>query len=671
MNPNLQSAIRSLKSRAAAPWVVLILAALLRLSALDLAAFAYDDADVILRARAVARGELALAGALTSWGVPDPPLLVYLQAAVARVSSAPSVALASLGLMAMLNSLAVLGTYFMVARFFGWRLGLLAGLLYAVNPWAIYFGRRAWVEVQPLFTVLALWAALEVVAARRAGCALLFFVSLAAAVQARLLAVTYAPAALASLALGGRSWLSRWSVLGLVGGALFSLPYLVHLLAERETIAAALAEGNRGVAAVPSNRVLEFTWWFSAGLNLLPTPPRLATSLDVLGVALAAESWLAALLLIAGLAICLSRCIRRAASWRCYALILAWAALPLGLLAWQSSTVYLHYLVLLLPLPFVLMALPLDWLMNGRPILRWLAVVLFLGVALPQAAGWLALLRVLAIYDTKPVVEAPLRERRLLAELPRESAHSIGTGESYGVEVPLRFWLAIGERTRAELAAQPRPLLVVTAGDDPLADERPALLEAVLGRDLAPRYQPANSLVVPLGRPALLLITNDGESPVRLGTVGRQVAVIPLPTVARDDQDAVRLIDLPPRSAAEWAEAVRPETTVGGEEAERPFAFSVAERVSTGQTLGVLTLWQGPRAGFRRSVALIGPVGQRLAERDDPKRKARDLAADELLLTWHEVAVSNRAVAGHYRLVVETQPGQQVDLAPVLVRARP
>jgi 4-amino-4-deoxy-L-arabinose transferase-like glycosyltransferase len=685
----------------ALPLLVFAIAALFRFGALDMAAFTYDEADVILRARAVARGDFALAGAQTSWGVQDPPLLVYLHALVARLVSPPGVAVASLGLMALLNSLAVLATYVMVSRFFGRRCGLLAGLLYAVNPWAIYFGRRAWVEVQPLLTVLTLWAALEVVTAARRGHSTLFFVSLAAAVQARLLAVTYAPAALVTLLLGGRSWFSRWTLLGAIGGAALSLPYLYHLVSVRETIAAALAEGNRGVAAAPSLRVLEFTWWFSAGLNLLPTPPRLAGWLDALGLILQVESWLAASLLVGGLAICVNRCIRRDPAWKSYALLLAWTALPLGFVAWQSSTLYLHYLVMVLPLPFVLMALPLERLMGrpappapaptlseGRPLppapaptlgegrregaRRWSGVVLFLAVALPQTAVWIGLQQVLATYyDPDARLERDSPQRFLQTELASESAQRIGTGESYGVEAPLRFWLTVAQKTRAELAAHPRPLLVATAGADPLADDRPARLEAVLGADLGARYQGADSLVVPLGRPALVLVTSGNQLPIRSGRIGRQVAAIGLPKAAPGDQDAAYLIDMPARSPPEWIDSVRAGPSGYGGDNGGPIGLSNQGRVNVGQTLGVLTIWQGPRASFRPSVVLLGPQGQRLVEREEPRRKAVDLAEFDVLFVWHELPVSSRATAGRYSLVVEGLPNTPggVELGAVDVRA--
>ena len=64
---------------------LLLLAATLRLGALDLAAYTFDDADIVRRAREIAAGNLALEGGMTSWGIPDPPLLAYLHSLVARL----------------------------------------------------------------------------------------------------------------------------------------------------------------------------------------------------------------------------------------------------------------------------------------------------------------------------------------------------------------------------------------------------------------------------------------------------------------------------------------------------------------------------------------------------------------------------------------------------------
>jgi hypothetical protein len=672
MRPRLESAVtggtpdrRWTWLRTAAPWLVGGVAAAFRFSCLDLAAFTFDDADAIRRARALANGEAALVGGLTSWGIHDPPLLVYILATVARL---PSPVLASYVLMASINTLAVLGAYHLAARFFGWRYGMLAGLLYAVNPWAIYFSRRAWVEVQPALTVLALWAASEVAVAGRLRLGLAFFLALAAAVQARILALLYIPAALASIALGGRRWLSAWSVLGLLGGGLLALPYLVYVVTSHERIGAALAEGNRGIAAAPRQRALEFAWWITAGTNLLPTPAPGFGRQDLLGVTLRAESLLAAALLVAGVALCFIHCVRRQSGWERYGLLLAWTILPLALIIWQSSTVYLHYLVLLVPLVFLLVALPLDWLFN-RPRFGWLGVVLFLALTLPQVTAWVALQRTLQIYGAGETIEASMRQRRALAELARESGERIRTGETYGIEVPLRFWLAAADLARAEIAVAPRELLVAAKGSKPDAEEQPAMLAAVLGTELTPRYQPDSSLVVPVSRPALLLANSDVELPLTAERLGTRRAFIPLPVMAGETRNGIRLIDLPARSASEWA------ATLGAVfgDPNGSVAFGADRRVRAREALAVITLWPGPVEGLRPTVMLMGPNGRRLPERDSPRRQPADVPADHLLVMRHEIPVPEQAELAAHRLVAEPgtggSPTERIELRKVVVAA--
>ena len=190
------------------------LAAVARLWRVDLAPLRYDDVDVLSRARDVLERGLTLTGPLTSWGVPDPPGSVYLMLPAAL---APATATAAVVWVGLLNVAAVVLTYLLAERFFGRRMAFAAGLLFAVNPWAIYFSRRSWAEIMPLFTVVALWAAYEVVVARRAPWAVLFFVALAAQVQVRILALIFGPAALLTVAFwplrwgyAGRRWGSPW-----------------------------------------------------------------------------------------------------------------------------------------------------------------------------------------------------------------------------------------------------------------------------------------------------------------------------------------------------------------------------------------------------------------------------------------------------------------------------
>ena len=177
-------------------------------------------------------------------------------------------------------------------------------------------------------------------------------------------------------------------------------------------LAAIVAEGNRGVAEAPRHGVVEFSWWLSAGLNLLAMPGGETGWLDALGSAMQAQSWLVAGLLVCGVGLCLVEIVGRRSGWRRFALLLAWTFLPLELVGLQSSTVYLHYLALLFPLPFLLVALSLDRLAGFSRAGRWLAVVIGLVIVLAQAAAWVALERTLAIYDTDPTIEPRPAARR-------------------------------------------------------------------------------------------------------------------------------------------------------------------------------------------------------------------------------------------------------------------
>ena len=119
----------------------------------------------------------------------------------------------------------------------------------------------------PLFTVMALWAAYEVVVARRARWAVLFFVALAAQVQIRILALIFGPAALLTVVLWPWSWGIRWPAVGIALGALMTVPYLAWVGLNWDDFTAKLAEGNRGVADVPHHGAAELVLWVGSRLR--------------------------------------------------------------------------------------------------------------------------------------------------------------------------------------------------------------------------------------------------------------------------------------------------------------------------------------------------------------------------------------------------------------------
>ena len=518
------------------PLAIGLLAAALRLWAIDLAPFGYDEVDVLGRARAVVDGGLTATGPLTSWGIPDPPGSVYL---MAPPSLLPRPALAAAAWAALLNVAAVLMTWWLARRFFGPRVALVAALLYAVNPWAVYFSRRTWAEIVPLYTVVAIWAALEVVCHRRSVWAVPFFVALALQVNTRILALVYAPAALLALALFPRRWGWRWPLVGVALGTLISLPYLVYVAGHWSELAARLAAGNRGIDFDAQNSAPALLLWTAAGYGLLPASSRAAPWLDPLGRAAGLTLWLVAGLLLGGLAMTLRAVMRRCRDAPALLLPGLWLGLPFLTLMAQSSSVYLHYLVALFPAVFLVMGFPLGALLGSRRTgLRLVGGATLILLCAVQLATTGALYRVLAAYDPDETRAAPLELRQAAAALPREAADQLGTGERYGVELPLRFWQAVADATRTQAARiGVSDILILAGATDPLTAERPAILDYLLRPRLEPRFLQADTLVFPVDRPALVLETPDIDPADTLERFGPRLASIPVPSTNRTGRD--------------------------------------------------------------------------------------------------------------------------------------
>src|SRR5215207_10481685 len=126
---------------------VLVVASALRLPLPDLTPFGHDEALEAIRARPIWYGARPVESEITSWWIPDPAGLLYF---FALAEPFPQPAVARVLMVSALNVLSVVLCYLFTRRFFGARVGLIAGLLYAANPWAVTFARQPWVITQPL-----------------------------------------------------------------------------------------------------------------------------------------------------------------------------------------------------------------------------------------------------------------------------------------------------------------------------------------------------------------------------------------------------------------------------------------------------------------------------------------------------------------------------------------
>lgn len=157
------------KSGLSARWLgvaIIFVAAALRFAGLDLIEFKGDQAIFLGAAEAALNaGQLPLVGPLDSLGMQAPPFIVYFYQATLYLWNATTLAAWAIG---AANVVAVAVGYRVATRYFGLRVGVVAGVLYATGFWAVFYGHKLWnICLHPPFVALLLWAILDLVVGRR------------------------------------------------------------------------------------------------------------------------------------------------------------------------------------------------------------------------------------------------------------------------------------------------------------------------------------------------------------------------------------------------------------------------------------------------------------------------------------------------------------------------
>lgn len=124
--------------------LVLILAALVRLGHPGTIEFRHDEATLSLLALDwLVGGPFPLTGMPSSVGIPNAPASVYVMAIPYGLGSDAQGATLFI---AALNGIGVGLLWLIAYRYFGFIPALLAGLIYALNPWAILYSRKIWAQ---------------------------------------------------------------------------------------------------------------------------------------------------------------------------------------------------------------------------------------------------------------------------------------------------------------------------------------------------------------------------------------------------------------------------------------------------------------------------------------------------------------------------------------------
>jgi 4-amino-4-deoxy-L-arabinose transferase-like glycosyltransferase len=137
--------------------LILAVGAWLRFSHLGLLEFQGDEAYAAnLAMKCVREGKLPSAGLMSSVGVTNPPLFIYLLIPMFAINANPvfvSGCIAALGLGA------VAACWWVGRKYYGQGAGLTAAAFFAVSPWAVIYSRKIWAQdFVPVFATATMWA---------------------------------------------------------------------------------------------------------------------------------------------------------------------------------------------------------------------------------------------------------------------------------------------------------------------------------------------------------------------------------------------------------------------------------------------------------------------------------------------------------------------------------
>jgi 4-amino-4-deoxy-L-arabinose transferase-like glycosyltransferase len=629
---------------------ILALALVLRMGWPTLAEFKRDEATVVRRALAIAyEGDLPAVGVGASMGTANLPLTLYLTAIPLRVSRDPVAAVLFIGL---LNGLAVLACYAFAQAHFGRAVGLISSFLFAVNPWAVLFGRKLWCRTLPLAT-LAFFVAVYATFVRRRPWALVgVFAALAVLVGLQLEGIAFIPITLLLLLLYRRDVTLRPLIVGVCLFALAMSPYVVHDALHGWSSLRSFVTYARGDSRL-SFDALRYAFFLTGSYGI----HGMAGALYPEYLAGLPNLWWLNTLMMAALVVALLyallRVVRRTGDdRRPLVLLLVWFVVPILLQTRSTAPVHIHYFVLLYPVQFLLIGILLvdgsaelgralrsrfstpDWRPLGQMVSPFALTVI---VLLLLWGGWQVLVtaRLFVFVEQHP------------------------TTGGYGI--PLKYSRAAA--LQAQQLDGSGEIVVLSAGMDPAVDEVPSVFDALLfGR--AHRFADGRSaLPVPDAPQAVYLVgpveRDDGRAsdlePVlkRLDGMAyvRSAAIVSLPDgweyqvfhrKGLDREDVFTHL----------ARFPEPVTFANGVDF---LGYGLPETAQTGETLELWIAWwlrSPPPAGsdYHFFAHLLDGQGQLLGQHDGAGFPTVSWRSGDLVLSRFPVLIPDDLSPGRYQV---------------------
>jgi 4-amino-4-deoxy-L-arabinose transferase-like glycosyltransferase len=460
-------------------WVILFVAAGLRLYRLDLIDLRYDEASAPQFALSIARGAWLAIAPFSGSVANHPPVFLYVLA-LPYLLTRDILWVAAYRV--LLDVLAVALTWMIAERFFNRRVAAIAALLFALAPWAIQLARKLGIVQPPLFSALLLLGLLELVTRRNGWGWVLAGWGLALSIGSHLSALYLLPATLIGLLMGWRTLKVQHVLLGFLPLLALTFVYLQYDAAHQFANVQALLTALRAPGTF-SWDAAQFAAWISGGSHLSDLtdgayPLWQAQVPDAL-------NWIDSLqvvVLAGGVLFAVYQAIhalvhKQWALGMLYGLLVLGWLIPVALQLRHSQPLQMHYLMPLYPLPFLLMATLLE--RGLRPLLQTQpSIIPGRVVGVLTGAGWVLI-----------IGWQVLTTLRFTAFVNQYDTSSGGYGQ------PVRSVFTVGQMAREARCASsdcggPHDVIAVVPGGDPLVNEQATILNVVLA-DVPHRF--ANS----------------------------------------------------------------------------------------------------------------------------------------------------------------------------------
>jgi len=339
--------------------------------------FKGDEAFNLMKARELAELQsFPLRSATSSTGIPEPPIFMYLLS-IPLVFSDDAVFVT--GYIALINVLGVVLCFVLVRRFVSRSAALLAAALYAVSPWQVLFSRKIWTQnLLPPFVLLFLLLLFESVYRKRSHFIIFALGLLAIIIQLHLSAIYLVPFTILFLIWHRQNISLRYICIGIGLALLLFMPYIIDIIySDFEAIHTAFDQASKPFVLKPRGITLPFQlvttngFEYSLGASyedFIRNAPRLA-----------ALDYLMMVLCIIGLGIAL---FNRSSAVRALALF---TFISLGFFVLNKTELFAHYFNSLLPVLFILCALPVAAIFSkGISLWKWLTAFGFAALLVYQ-----------------------------------------------------------------------------------------------------------------------------------------------------------------------------------------------------------------------------------------------------------------------------------------------